>query len=71
MENTSQVNFIELTEDITKASQKIIKNYLDNKSGYEHDHKDIERAYTQFRTPVGARLCLMTNNKHSPVERSF
>lgn len=48
MENTPRINLQELTEGVTKASQKIIQNYLDNKSGYDHDNRDILTAYTHF-----------------------
>jgi polyhydroxyalkanoate synthase subunit PhaC len=48
MENAKHIDLQELTEGITRASQKIIKNYTDNKSGYDHDKRDIEQAYIQF-----------------------
>lgn len=54
MENTPQLNFLELAEGITKASQKIIQNYLDNKSGYDHDNRDIAHTYSHYTTKLMA-----------------
>lgn len=48
MENTSLADFQELTEGITKASQKILQSYLDNKSGYDHDLRDMAHAYNEL-----------------------
>ena len=42
----------ELTESITKASQKIIKNYLENRTGYDHDNRDIASTYQEFNTKL-------------------
>jgi polyhydroxyalkanoate synthase len=52
MENKGIENLQELAENITKASQKIIQNYLENKSGYEHDNIDIADAYTDLTTKL-------------------
>jgi len=52
MENKGIANLQELAENITKASQKIIQNYLENKSGYEHDNIDIADAYTDLTTKL-------------------
>ncbi len=38
----------ELAESITRASQKIIQNYFENKTGYHHDNRDIAHTYTEF-----------------------
>ncbi|MES2591454.1 MAG: class I poly(R)-hydroxyalkanoic acid synthase [Bacteroidota bacterium] len=52
MTNKEKNPMEELTESITKASQKIIQNYFENKSGYNHDNRDITQAYTQFGTKL-------------------
>src|ERR1035437_4475639 len=50
MKNLEKKSMEELTESITKASQTIIKNYLENKEGYSHDNKDILSTYQEFTT---------------------
>lgn len=42
----------ELAESITKASQKIMQNYFENKSGYNHDNRDMAQTYTEFGTKL-------------------
>ena len=54
MEKTPNVNLQELTDGITKATQKIIQNYFDNKSGYDHDNRDIAHTYSEFNTKLMA-----------------
>src|ERR1017187_5794919 len=54
MENNPQVNLQELTEGITKATQKIIQNYFENKTGYDHDNRDMAHAYSEFGTKLMA-----------------
>ncbi len=54
MEKTPSINLQELTEGITKASQKIMKDYLENKSGYLHDSRDIGLAFTEFGSKMAA-----------------
>jgi len=54
MESETQVSIQELTEHITKASHKIFQNYLENKSGYEHDSKDIAKTYARFGSKLMA-----------------
>src|ERR1017187_415665 len=54
MEKLPQVDFQELADGITKAGQKIIQNYLENRSGYHHDNRDIANAYSQFGTKLMA-----------------
>jgi polyhydroxyalkanoate synthase len=48
MENKAQVSFLELTQEMAKASQIMFQNYFDNKSGYDHDNRDIAKAYSDF-----------------------
>lgn len=52
MENIPQVNFQELADEMSKASNKIIKNYLDNKTGYDHDNRDISQCFSEYTTKV-------------------
>lgn len=52
MEKTKKTEMEELTESITKASQKIISNYFENKSGYNHDNRDIAQTYNEFGTKL-------------------
>ncbi len=52
MENKGVENLKELADNITKASQKIIQNYLENKSGYEHDNRDIADTYSDLTTKL-------------------
>ncbi len=47
-----KINMEELTESITKASQKILQNYFENKTGYENDNKDIAKTYQEFNTKL-------------------
>jgi polyhydroxyalkanoate synthase len=54
MEKVPQINFQELADSITKASQKIMQNYLENKSGYDHDNRDMANAYSNFGTKLMA-----------------
>lgn len=54
MEKAPQINLQELAEGITKASQKIIKNYLENSSGYTHDNRDISSTFTSFGSKIAA-----------------
>ncbi|OFY87725.1 MAG: hypothetical protein A3F72_02465 [Bacteroidetes bacterium RIFCSPLOWO2_12_FULL_35_15] len=54
MEKMNQINFQELTESITKASQKIIKNYLENSTGYAHDNRDITSTFNSFGSKLVA-----------------
>ncbi|HVA97549.1 MAG TPA: class I poly(R)-hydroxyalkanoic acid synthase [Bacteroidia bacterium] len=54
MENTPQKSFQDLSEGITKASQKIIQNYLENKTGYNHDLRDISSTFSDFNTKLMA-----------------
>jgi len=54
MESSGQLNLQELTEGITKATQKIIQNYLENQSGYHHDIRDIHHSYSEFSTKLTA-----------------
>ncbi len=54
MENNPPINLQELTEGITKATQKIIQNYLENRTGYHHDSRDITHAYSEFGTKLMA-----------------
>jgi len=42
----------ELTESITKASQKIVQNYFENKSTNDADNADVARVYTEFGTQL-------------------
>jgi len=52
MEAKEKTNLEELTESIAKASQKIISNYFDNKSGYNHDNRDITQTFNEFNTKL-------------------
>ncbi len=52
MEKKEKTNLEELTESITKASQKMLENYFDNKSGSNHDNRDIALTYTEFGTKL-------------------
>ena len=54
MEKLPTTDIQELTESITKASQKIIKNYFDNYSSGNHDNRDIAQTYTEFATKLMA-----------------
>ena len=54
MKNLEKKTMEELTESITKASQKIIQNYLENNAGYAHDDKDIVNTYQEFNTKLVA-----------------
>ncbi|MEO7087530.1 MAG: class I poly(R)-hydroxyalkanoic acid synthase [Bacteroidia bacterium] len=54
MKKTDISTIQELTERITGATQKIIKNYLDNNTGYNHDNRDIVNTYTEFGTKLMA-----------------
>lgn len=54
MEKTSSVNLQELAEGITKASQKIINNYLENSSAYTQGNKDIALTFTEFGAKLAA-----------------
>ncbi len=53
-ENTKKSNMEELIESITKASKKIISNHFDNKSGTEHDNRDIMHTFNEFTTKLMA-----------------
>ena len=46
--------FLQLSESITKASQQILQNYLDNSTGYHNDNKDIINTYSEFGTKLAA-----------------
>ncbi|MFY9310379.1 MAG: class I poly(R)-hydroxyalkanoic acid synthase [Bacteroidia bacterium] len=48
MTNKEKTSMEELAESITKASQKIIQNYFDNKSSHDHDNRDMLQTYTEF-----------------------
>lgn len=52
MENITQENVQLFTEGITKASQRIFQNYIDNKPGYDHDIRDIAHVYNEFGTKL-------------------
>lgn len=52
MEKPPKIDYQELTESITKASQQIIKNFLKNSSGHNHDNRDIADTYTEFATKI-------------------
>jgi polyhydroxyalkanoate synthase len=54
MENKNNVNMAELAESITKASQKIMQNYFENKSGNDHDNRDIAKTFTELGTKMMA-----------------
>ena len=54
MENTRQVNLMELAIEMTQAGQKIAQNYLNNKSGYDHDNRGILLAFSEFNTKLMA-----------------
>ncbi len=54
METNSQFNFQEIAESIAKANQTIIKNYLENSSGYVHDNRDISLTFNEFGTKLTA-----------------
>lgn len=54
MEKLPTTDIQELTENITKATQKIIKNYLENSTGYAHDNRDIASAFSSFGTKLVA-----------------
>ena len=42
----------DLADNITKASQTVIQNYLENKSGQDQDNKDILNAYSQLSSKI-------------------
>jgi polyhydroxyalkanoate synthase len=52
MENIPQLDFQQLTTEMTKASQKIMENYFDNKSSYNHDIRDMVQAYSEFNSKL-------------------
>ncbi len=55
MENKKKTNMEEmqeLTESIAKASQKIISNYFENKSGGNHDNRDIAQTFNELGTKI-------------------
>jgi polyhydroxyalkanoate synthase len=52
MENISQLDFQQLTTEMTKASQKIMENYFDHKSSYHHDIRDMAQAYSEFNSKL-------------------
>lgn len=54
MGSIPQINLQELTEEMTKVSQKIIQNFIDNKTGYYHDSRDIAQSYLHFGTKLFA-----------------
>ncbi len=54
MENIPEIDYQELTTEMTKAGQKIMENYFDNKSSYNHDLRDIVHAYTEFSSKLAA-----------------
>lgn len=49
---TAKTEMEELTESITKASQKIMQNYFENKSGGNHDNRDIAQTFTELGTKL-------------------
>ncbi len=51
-EKTEKTKMEELTESITKASQKIIQNYFENKSGGNHDNRDIAHTFGELGTKL-------------------
>ena len=51
-ENNIKTKMEELAESITKASQKIIQDYFENKSGNNHDNRDINQTFTEFGTKL-------------------
>lgn len=54
MGSIPHINLEELTEEMTKVSQKIIQNFIDNKTGYYHDSRDIAQSYLHFGTKLFA-----------------
>jgi len=54
MEKTYMSHLQEISEGIAAASQKIMSNYLENKSGYIHDSRDIGLAFTEFGSKMAA-----------------
>jgi len=42
----------DIADNITKASQKVIQNYIENKSGYEHDNRDIMAVYSELNSKL-------------------
>lgn len=49
---TEKTKMEDLTESITKASQKIIQNYFENKSGNDHDNRDIAHTFGELGTKL-------------------
>lgn len=54
MGSIPQIDLQELTEEMTKVSQKIIQNFIDNKTGYYYDSRDIAQSYLHFGTKLFA-----------------
>ena len=48
MEHSKEFNLPEFIDEISKISQKIITNYLENSSGYHHDNRDIAITYFNY-----------------------
>ena len=49
---TEKTKMEELTESITKASNKIMLNYFENKFSSDNDNKDITKTFTEFGTKL-------------------
>jgi polyhydroxyalkanoate synthase len=52
MTNQEKTSMEELAESITKASHKIMQNYFENKSSYNHDNRDMAQTYSEFGTKL-------------------
>jgi polyhydroxyalkanoate synthase len=66
MENTGIANYQELAENITKASQKIIQNYISNKLEYEQDNKEIADTYSELTNKL-----MMDSNELAKVQTLY
>jgi polyhydroxyalkanoate synthase len=54
MESLPQLDLQELTTKMTKVSQKIIQNFMDNKSSLYYDTRDMSNSFLQFGSKLVA-----------------
>lgn len=54
MESVPQLDLQELTTEMTKVSQKIVQNFLDNKSSLYYDSRDMSHSFLQFGSKLVA-----------------
>ncbi|MEO6302602.1 MAG: class I poly(R)-hydroxyalkanoic acid synthase [Bacteroidia bacterium] len=66
MEHSKEFNIAEYISNTFKNNQKIIKNYLENASGYHHDNRDIALTYFNYLSKL-----LISPKELTKVQNSY